>query len=119
MGVAVLPVDPRIDASRRQRRASDPQASAWVEANGLDLVITSLRTQVFHPEGFTKLGVDLQRCKIVVVKSTQHFHAGFYPIARAILYAGGPGALHPDYAKVPYTKLSRPYWPRVENPFAG
>jgi ATP-dependent helicase/nuclease subunit A len=33
VGVAVLPVDPRIDASRRQRRASDPQASAWVEAN--------------------------------------------------------------------------------------
>ncbi len=31
--VAVLAVDPRVEASRRQRRASDPQASAWVEAN--------------------------------------------------------------------------------------
>jgi microcystin degradation protein MlrC len=104
--------------TQRFGAAPDPMGpSAWVEAHGLDLVITSLRTQVFHPEGFTRLGLDLQRCKIVVVKSTQHFHAGFFPIARAILYAGGPGALHPDYAKVPYTKLSRPYWPRVENPF--
>ncbi len=33
MSVSVLPVDPRAAASRRQRRASDPQASAWVEAN--------------------------------------------------------------------------------------
>ncbi len=99
--------------------APDPMgATAWVEAKGINLVITALRTQVFHPEGFTKLGLDLQRMKIVVVKSTQHFHAGFFPIAKAILYAGGPGALHPDFAKVPYTKLTRPYWPRVEDPFA-
>ncbi len=104
--------------TQRFGAAPDPMGrTAWIEAHGLDVVITSLRTQVFHPEGFTKLGLDLQRCKIVVVKSTQHFHAGFFPIARAILYAGGPGALHPDYAKVPYTKLRRPYWPRVENPF--
>jgi ATP-dependent helicase/nuclease subunit A len=31
--VAALPIDPRIEASRRQRCASDPQVSAWVEAN--------------------------------------------------------------------------------------
>ena len=33
MSVATLPIDPRIDAGRRQGRASDPHASAWVEAN--------------------------------------------------------------------------------------
>jgi len=33
MSVASLPVDPRAAASRRQRRASNPHASAWVEAN--------------------------------------------------------------------------------------
>lgn len=104
--------------TQRFGAAPDPMGpTAWIEANRLDLVITSLRTQVFHPEGFTKLGLDLERRKIVVVKSTQHFHAGFHPIAKAIFYAGGPGALHPDFAKVPYTKLTRPYWPRVENPF--
>ena len=106
--------------TQRFGAAPDPMgATAWVEAEGLDLVITSLRTQVFHPEGFTKLGLDLSSRKFVVVKSTQHFHAGFYPIATAILYAGGPGALHPDFAKVPYTKLARPYWPRVDDPFAA
>ncbi|HEX2885413.1 double-strand break repair helicase AddA [Vineibacter terrae] len=33
MSVSTLPIDPRIDAGRRQGRASDPHASAWVEAN--------------------------------------------------------------------------------------
>jgi ATP-dependent helicase/nuclease subunit A len=33
MSAAVIPVDPRNEAQRQQRRASDPRASAWVEAN--------------------------------------------------------------------------------------
>ena len=93
--------------------------SAWVAADGVDLVLTTLRTQVFHPEGMTKLGLDLTRRKIVVVKSTQHFHAGFAPIATRILYAAAPGALQPVFEAIPYTKLTRPVWPLVEDPFAG
>jgi microcystin degradation protein MlrC len=93
--------------------------SAWVEASGIHLILTSLRTQVFHPEGMTKLGLDLERCKLVIVKSTQHFHAGFAPIAKAIFYASSPGALRSDFASIPYTKLKTSYWPRVVDPFAG
>jgi microcystin degradation protein MlrC len=92
--------------------------SAWVEGEGIDLVLTSLRTQVFHPEGMTKLGLDVASRKLVIVKSTQHFHAGFAPIARHILYAAPPGALSPDFAAIPYSKLKAPYWPRVANPFS-
>jgi microcystin degradation protein MlrC len=93
--------------------------SAWVQAEGIDLVLTSLRTQVFHPEGMATLGLDLSSRKLVIVKSTQHFHAGFAPIAKSILYAAPPGALRPDFEAIPYTKLTRPYWPRVADPFAG
>ena len=93
--------------------------AAWVEAEGIDLVLTSLRTQVFHPEGMTKLGLDVAARKLVIVKSTQHFHAGFAPIARAVLYAAPPGALRSDFAAIPYTKLKTPYWPRSTDPFAA
>jgi microcystin degradation protein MlrC len=92
---------------------------AWVSAEGIDLVLTSLRTQVFHPEGMQKLGLDLSSKKLVIVKSTQHFHAGFAPLATKILYAAPPGALRPDFEAIPYTKLTRPYWPRAADPFAG
>jgi len=90
---------------------------AWVAAEGIDLVLTSLRTQVFHPEGMTKLGLDLASRKLVIVKSTQHFHAGFAPLAKCILYAAPPGALRSDFAAIPYSKLTTPYWPKTGNPF--
>jgi len=94
-------------------------ACAWVSGEGIDVMLTSLRTQVFHPEGFTKLGLDLAQRQIVLVKSTQHFHAGFAPIAKKILYATAPGSLYRSFGEIPYTKLRRPYWPQVENPFAA
>jgi microcystin degradation protein MlrC len=94
-------------------------ASAWITTEGVDLVVNSLRTQVFHPEGFTKLGIDLSQRKIVVVKSTQHFHAGFAPIAMKILYAATADSWHRSFGSIPYTKLKRPYWPKVEDPFAA
>jgi hypothetical protein len=34
-------------------------SAAWITAEGIDLVLTTRRTQVFHPEGFAKLGLDL------------------------------------------------------------
>ncbi len=90
---------------------------AWISADGLDLVLSTQRSQAFHPEGMTKVGLDPTTRKIVLVKSTQHFHAGFAPIAKAILYVVGPEALRQDFEVIPYTKLTRPYWPRVEDPW--
>ena len=93
--------------------------AVWVRAEGgLDLVLNTVRTQVFHPLAFTAVGLDPGAKKIVVVKSTQHFHAGFAPIAKEILYVAAPGAIAPDFAAIPYTKLAKPYWPRVEDPWA-
>ena len=93
--------------------------AVWVRAaGGLDLVLNTLRTQVFHPDAFTAVGLDPAARRMVVVKSTQHFHAGFAPIAREILYVAAPGAIAPDFAAIPYTKLAKPYWPRVEDPWA-
>jgi microcystin degradation protein MlrC len=91
--------------------------SAWVRGEGIDLVLCSLRTQTFHPEAMVTLGLDPASLKILVVKSMQHFHAGFAPIARDVLYASSPGALPQDFSEFPYTKRTGPYWPRDEDPF--
>jgi len=91
--------------------------TVWVRAaNAVDLVLNSVRTQVFHPDAFTPLGLDLAAKKLVVVKSTQHFHAGFASLAREVLYVAGPGALTSDYASIPFTKRRHPYWPRIADP---
>ncbi|MBM3480627.1 MAG: M81 family metallopeptidase [Alphaproteobacteria bacterium] len=92
--------------------------TAWIEAGGIDIVLNTARTQPFHPDGFEKLGIELARKRIVVVKSTQHFHAGFAPIAAAIRYVATPGSIAPSFESIPYTKRRLPYWPRVADPFA-
>ncbi|MCB1467907.1 MAG: M81 family metallopeptidase [Rhizobiaceae bacterium] len=90
----------------------------WLEANGIHMVLSDRRTQAFHPMCFTDLGVDLSQMRIIVVKSSQHFHAGFGPIASEVIYISGPGAITPDYANIPYTKRDPNYWPKREDPFS-
>ncbi|MFC3228627.1 M81 family metallopeptidase [Marinibaculum pumilum] len=85
----------------------------------VEIVLNDQRTQTFHPEAFTQLGIDLGKARIVVVKSSQHFHAGFAPIAAEVLYVTTPGAIAPDFAAIPYTKKADPFWPRVADPFAA
>jgi microcystin degradation protein MlrC len=92
--------------------------SAWIETAGIDVVVTSVRSQTFAPDAFGNLGLDVRRRQLVVVKSTQHFHAAFAPIARSVLYVTTPGAIPPDFAGIPYTKRRGPFWPRVADPFA-
>ncbi|MGV1792867.1 M81 family metallopeptidase [Rhizobium sp. A37_96] len=91
--------------------------AAWVSADGVDLIINTQRTQVFHPEFMVALGLDPADRKIVVVKSNYHFQAGFAPIAGRILFCAPPGATQPNYEKIPFTRLRKPYWPQVDNPF--
>lgn len=57
------------------------------------MVINSICQQVFSPECFAALGVDLSEKRLVVVKSTQHFQAAFAPIAGAMIYCNAPGSL--------------------------
>ena len=93
--------------------------AAWVRVGeDIDIVINSVRTQVFHPDAFTQLGVDLESKKIIVVKSTQHFYAGYAPIAAEVLYVNAQGAIPKDFAAIPYTERTTPYWPRVEDPWS-
>ncbi|HEV7322422.1 MAG TPA: M81 family metallopeptidase [Ensifer sp.] len=111
----------RIASGITQRFGATPLGigdAVWVSAGSVDIVLNTVRTQTFHPECMVALGLNPALKKIVVVKSSNHFRAGFEPIAREILYVAAPGALQPFFADVPFTKLKRPYWPRVADPFA-
>ncbi|MEA1672724.1 M81 family metallopeptidase [Nitrospirillum sp. BR 11163] len=92
--------------------------TVWVEAEGIDLVINSVRTQVFSPDAFTGLGIDLDAKRFIIVKSSQHFQALFAPIADRVIQVATPGALGMDFAALPYTKRDPNYFPRVADPFA-
>ncbi|MCY1740145.1 M81 family metallopeptidase [Ensifer sp. SL37] len=111
----------RVASGITQRFGPTPLAigdAVWVSSGSIDIVVNTVRTQTFHPECMTALGLDPAQKKIVVVKSSNHFRAGFEPIARDIHYVSAPGALQPTFEDLAFTKLKRPYWPRVANPFA-
>ena len=82
-----------------------------VRAAGIDIVLNTRRQQVFSPECFTQLGIDLAGKRLVVVKSTRHFRAHFDAIAASTIICDAPGALNSDLAQLPYAHLARPMWP--------
>ncbi|HUP07312.1 MAG TPA: M81 family metallopeptidase [Caldimonas sp.] len=85
--------------------------SVLVETEGIEIVLASLRNQAMGTDLFTQLGCDLAEKKIVVVKSSQHFHAAFSKVAKHVIYVGAPGAVTLDLNTLPYRKVRRPKWP--------
>lgn len=92
--------------------------AVWVECDGIDIVLNDIRSQTFHPEAFEALGIDLSKRRYVCVKSSNHYRAGFDPIASRVIGVATPGAITPDWKNIPYTRRNRDYYPIVENPFA-
>jgi microcystin degradation protein MlrC len=90
--------------------------SVWLEVNGIDVVICSVRSQVFAPDIFTGLGIDLRAKHIIVVKSVNHFFSRFAPIATRIVHMATAGAVTFDFANIDYKKRSKDYFPRLGDP---
>jgi microcystin degradation protein MlrC len=84
----------------------------------IDIILNTNRTQTFEPDIFTNLGIDIAGKELLLVKSTNHFYAGFRPVAREVLYARVPGPYPDDPRVTNYRKLTREIWPRVDV-FAG
>ena len=92
--------------------------SVCLNCNGIDIIVSSKRGQPFSPDVFTNLGVDVQKKHILVVKSSQHFYAGFAPIASQIIYMAAPGAVAPRYTEIPFKRVDLNKYPWVDDPFA-
>lgn len=84
---------------------------ALIAQAGISMLLVTERSQAIDPDLFTGMGCVLDDLSIIVVKSTQHFRAGFEGIAGAIHYAAAPGVVTPDLASLPYTRIVLPKWP--------
>ncbi len=90
----------------------------WVRtAGGIDIALNTLRSQVMSRDCFEKLGISLTDKRMIIVKSSQHFHADFAPIASKVLYIGTPGSTSQAFADMTFSKRDNHFWPRVENPW--
>ena len=91
----------------------------WLRLEGeIDLVINDLRIQVYHPEVFEQMGIELAQKQLVVVKSLFHFYTPFAAIAEQVIFCATPGRVNPNTSQIEFTQRDLCFWPRVSDPFA-
>ena len=94
-----------------------PAAVVRIEGTEVDVILNTNRTQTFEPDIFSNIGIDPLSKDILLVKSTNHFYAGFAPIAAEIIYVTAPSSYPSNPAATDYKKLNRAIWPRVADPW--
>jgi len=93
--------------------------SAWLHVDGVDILVCSVRTQIFDRDAFTGIGIALEDKRLVVVKSSNHYQAGFRDAADHLWQVRTPGALSIDLANIPYEKRDPLFFPRMDDPWAS
>lgn len=88
--------------------------TAVVTAAGIEIALNEIRQQPFTPSGLSECGLDPWSKRILVLKSSHHFYAGFHERAARILYCDAPGTLNSDIRRLPYRRITRPIWPLDE-----
>jgi microcystin degradation protein MlrC len=89
---------------------------AVTDEDAIDIIVNSVRVQAFDPECFSAAGLDPMQPRALVVKSTQHFYAGFAPIAEEVLYVATPGCGSMMFSDIEHPLLQAKLWPREDNP---
>jgi microcystin degradation protein MlrC len=85
--------------------------TAVLDTGAIQIVISERRSEPFDLGVFTHCGIDPRRKRYVLIKSRQHFRAGFEPIARHIVLCDGDGCTSSDLRLFTYRKRRRPLYP--------
>jgi microcystin degradation protein MlrC len=119
------PIDAHVRVNHLQRGAVQSFGASTVPLGdcaviavaGIEVVLNTNRAQAFSPDLFANLGIDPTKRDLLIVKSTNHFHGAFAPIAGTVLYCAVEGPYPNDPTRTPYRYLTRPIWPIIANPF--
>jgi microcystin degradation protein MlrC len=85
--------------------------SAVLDTGSMEILISSERHEPFDIGCFTHAGVDPARKNYIILKSRQHFRAGFEPIVNEVVMVSGPGICSSDYSLFPWKNVRRPIFP--------
>ncbi len=81
---------------------------ACLEVDGVMVAVASAKPQMLDRELFRHVGIELERMKLRVNKSSVHFRADFAPIAEAILVAKAADPADLPWRKLPASMARRP-----------
>lgn len=89
---------------------------AVVKSRGVEIVLTSIRTNVYSPGFFTQHGITLSDKQVIGVKNLYKHTDIFAPLVQEQYYVATPGVCQPDFSLLEYKKLPRPIWPLDADP---
>src|SRR5262245_7446751 len=89
--------------------------TAVLDTGSVQIVVSERRSEPFDLGVFTHCGIDPRQKRFVLIKSRQHFRAGFEPIARNIVLCDGDGCTSSDLSRFAYTNRRRPLYPFEES----
>lgn len=92
--------------------------SVTIGLDGIEVILNTVRSQVFNPDIFSNMGIDPAGKAILAVKSTNHFYDAFARLTPQILYTAIDGSYPNDPSTNGYTRIRRPIWPLDDDPFA-
>jgi microcystin degradation protein MlrC len=84
---------------------TDMGPTALLAQNGVEVLVATIRQQPVHREVFTHLGVDVNSCAILGLKSSAHFRSGYQEIAEKVIVCLAPGINVEDPASFRFTKM--------------
>ena len=84
---------------------------AVLDTGSVEMVISEHRHEPFDTGCFTHAGIDPSKKRYILLKSRQHFRAGFGPIIRHVVMVSGPGITTSDYGLYPWKRVRRPIYP--------
>jgi microcystin degradation protein MlrC len=79
---------------------------------GIEVIVAERRAQTFDDAIFRLHGIDVGEYKIVALKSSNHFRAGFRDIAAAIVTSDAPGLTTTRVEVFDRHRSARALWPR-------
>ena len=85
--------------------------SAWLQIDGVHVVVVTAREQPFDMAFARSLGIDCPEMNYICVKSAAHFRAAFEPIAGSIHNVDAAGIHSHDFTTLKYSKRTRPVFP--------
>lgn len=85
--------------------------TAVLDTGAMQIVVSERRSEPFDVGVFTHCGIDPRRKRYVLIKSRQHFRAGFEPIARHIVLCDGEGVTAADLGRFTFRRRPRPLYP--------
>jgi microcystin degradation protein MlrC len=96
----------RFDGPMMNGMLTDIGPVACLRIDGVRIAVSSVKMQIFDRNLYRVAGIEPERMKILVNKSSVHYRADFDGIAAAHLVAKAPGPMAADPADLPWQRIN-------------